>query len=134
MLYLLANTPNQTAYMTLSEGRLLYGDCTNYLLELRNELTTKVLYVIPTILNENERVTTLLISTDTDDPTQGFVSITASARYSYKVYGQNSETNLDPYDVSVLGLYEQGYIDVPFTQNSYDQQTFVIPSDIEYNG
>lgn len=120
--------------MTLSEGRLLYGDCTNYLIELRNELTTKISYVIPTILNENERVTRLLISTDADDPVNGYVLLTASARYSYKVFGQNSSTNLDPYDVSVLGLYEQGYIDVPFTQNSYEQQTFIIPSDIEYNG
>ena len=100
---------------------------------LQNELTSELLYVIPTIINENERITTLGISTNADDPTNASILITHGGRWSYIVYGQNSDTNLDPTSVDVVGEIQRGFIQFSSLINYYDQPTLTIPSDIEYN-
>jgi len=132
--YLQSNTASQTLLLSLKEGVLLFSTTyTDYLLVLQNELTSELLYVIPTIINENERITTLGISTNTDDPTNASILIAHGGRWSYIVYGQNSDTNLDPTSNDVVGEIQRGFIQFSSLINYYDQPTLTIPSDIEYN-
>ncbi len=135
MLYVVTNTPNQSAYLTLKEGALLLGTTfTHYLLELKSELGNNVYRLVPTVMGESDRITHLVIGTDLNDPTAGSVLITSAGRYSYKVYGQNSATNIDPLDASVVGMVEQGLAELTNSNNLYSQPTTAISPDIVYNG
>lgn len=135
MLYVLTNTPNQSAYLTLKEGALILGsNYTNYLLVLVSELGNKIYTVVPAVMSESDRITHLVIGTDTTDEVNGSTLITTAGRYTYYVYGQNSATNLDPADASVVGLIEQGLAEVTNSNNLYTSPTTGISQDIVYNG
>jgi len=107
---------------------------TDYLLMIQNEITLETFYVIPAQISENDRVTTLAISTNDDDPTNGSIYVTNGGRYNFIIYGQNSTTNLDPTDSDVVGEIKRGFIQMETLVNYYDQPNIIIPSDIEYNG
>lgn len=107
---------------------------TNYLLVIQNEITLETFYVIPAQISENDRVTTLAISTNDDDPTNGSILVTNGGRYNFIIYGQNSTTNLDPQNADVVGEIKRGFIQMETLVNYYDQPNIIIPSDIEYNG
>ena len=89
--------------------------------------------MIPTIINENERITTLGISTNANDPLNASILVNHGGRWNYIVYGQNSNTNLDPTSNDVVGEIERGFVEFSSLINYYDQPTLTIPSDIEYN-
>lgn len=134
MNYLQSNTASQSLFLSLKEGRLLFSTTyTDYLLVLQNELTSELLYVIPTIIAENDRITELGISTNANDPLNASILINHGGRWNYIVYGQNSNTNLDPSDAVVVGEIERGFVEFSSLINYYDQPTITIPSDIEYN-
>ena len=99
---------------------------------LQNELTSELLYVIPTIIDENDRITTLGISTNADNPTNASILVTHGGRWNFIVYGQNSNSNLDPTSVDVVGEIERGFVQFSSLINYYDHQTLTIPSVIEY--
>jgi len=80
---------------------------------------------VPTIVNENQRVTTLEVTT---------VSLTLPGRYRYEVYGQNSNSNLDPTDASVVGICERGYLYLNDSGIYFEVPTITIQDDIIYNG
>jgi hypothetical protein len=132
--YLQTNTASQTLLLSLEEGVLLLPPFTDYLLILQNEITLQLFAVIPIVINSNERITTLNISTDTDEPEDGCVLITQSGRYNYIIYGQNSSTNLDPADAVVVGELKRGFIEFTALTEYFDQPNLTIPNDIEYNG
>jgi len=135
MNYLQTNTASQTLLLSLKEGVLLFDTTyTNYLLMIQNEITLETYYVIPTQISENDRVTTLAISTNDDDPTNGSIYVTNGGRYNFIIYGQNSTTNLNPTDSVVVGEIKRGFIQMETLVNYYDQPNIIIPSDIEYNG
>jgi len=135
MNYLQTNTASQTLLLSLKEGVLLFDTTyTNYLLVIQNEITLETFYVIPTHISENDRVTTLAISTNHDDPTNGSILVTNGGRYNFIIYGQNSTTNLDPTDSDVVGEIKRGFIQFETVVNYYNQPNIIIPSDIEYNG
>lgn len=134
MNYLQTNTASQTLLLSLEEGVLLLPSFTDYLLILQNEITLKLFAVIPSVIDTNERITTLSISTDADDEVNGSVLITDGGRYNYVIYGQNSSTNLDPTDADVVGEIKRGYIEFTTLTQYFDQPTLTIPNDIEYNG
>ena len=95
MNYLQTNTSNQTLLFSLKEGSLLFDTTyTDYLLVIQNEVTLQTFYVIPAQISENDRVTTLAISTNDDDPTNGSILVVDGTRYNFIIYGQNSDTNL----------------------------------------
>ena len=134
MNYLQSNTASQTLLLSLKQGSLLFSTTyTDYLLVLQNELTSELLYVIPTIIDENERITTLGISTNADDPLNASILINHGGRWNFIVYGQNSNTNLDPTSNDVVGEIERGFVHFTSLIDYYDQPTLTIPSDIEYN-
>jgi hypothetical protein len=132
--YLQTNTASQTLLLSLEEGVLLLPSFTDYLLILQNEITLKKYAVIPSVIDTNERITTLSISTDVDDAVNGSILITDGGRYNYIIYGQNSSTNLDPTDADVVGEIKRGYIEFTTLTQYFDQPTLTIPNDIEYNG
>jgi hypothetical protein len=135
MNYLQTNTASQTLLLSLKEGVLLFDTTyTDYLLMIQNEITLETYYVIPTQISENDRVTTLAISTNDDDPTNGSIYVVNGGRYNFIIYGQNSDTNLDPQNAVVVGEIKRGFIQMETLVNYYDQPNIIIPSDIEYNG
>jgi hypothetical protein len=135
MNYLQTNTASQTLLLSLKEGVLLFDTTyTDYLLMIQNEITLETYYVIPTQISENDRVTTLAISTNDDNPTNGSIYVTNGGRYNFIMYGQNSDTNLDPQNAVVVGEIKRGFIQMETLINYYDQPNIIIPSDIEYNG
>jgi hypothetical protein len=134
MNYLQTNTASQTLLLSLEEGVLLLPPFTDYLLILQNEITLQLFAVIPILVDSNERITTLSVSTDTDDAENGSILITQSGRYNYIIYGQNSSTNLDPEDAVVVGELKRGFIEFTALTEYFDQPNLTIPNDIEYNG
>ena len=134
MNYLQTNTASQTLLLSLEEGVLLLPSFTDYLLIIQNEITLQIFAVIPILISTNERITTLSISTNADEPDEGAILITDGGRYNYVIYGQNSSTNLDPADADVVGEIKRGYIEFNTLTQYFDQPTLTIPNDIEYNG
>lgn len=135
MNYLQTNTAYQTLLLNLKSGSLLFATTySNYLVVIQNEITLENFYVIPSTISENDRITTLAISTNNDDPTNGSILVINGGRYNFVVYGQNSDTNLDPTSADVVGEIKRGFIQFETLVNYYDQPNIVIPSDIEYNG
>jgi hypothetical protein len=132
--YLQTNTASQTLLLSLEEGVLLLPSFTDYLLILQNEITLKLFAVIPSVIDTNERITTLSISTNADDAVNGSILITDGGRYNFIIYGQNSSTNLNPTDADVVGEIKRGYIEFTTLTQYFDQPTLTIPNDIEYNG
>jgi hypothetical protein len=134
MNYLQTNTASQTLLLSLEEGVLLLPSFTDYLLIIQNEITLEIFAVIPTLISTNERITNLSISTNADDAVNGSILITEGGRYNYIIYGQNSNSNLDPSDADVVGELKRGFIQFTTLTQYFDQPTLTIPNDIEYNG
>jgi hypothetical protein len=126
MIYLQTDTSGQELLLTLEDALLLFGSVTplqysHYLLCLTNETTNQVLYQIPVVVSENERITTLIVDTTT---------LTASGRHRYEVYAQNSSTNLNPTDPSVVGLIHKGWGELLNDVEYYNAPPMSIPPDM----
>lgn len=134
MNYLQTNTASQTLLLSLEEGVLLLSSFTDYLLVIQNEITLEIFAVIPTLISTNERITELSVSTNADDAVNGSILITEGGRYNYIIYGQNSDSNLDPTDADVVGELKRGFIQFTTLTQYFDQPSLTIPNDIEYNG
>ena len=126
MVYLNTNTANQYAWLSLDEGRQYFNVAfTNYLLVLTYEMTGEKLAQVVDVINENERVTKIRLTT---------VGLLDAGRYHYEVYGQNSDTNTDPTDESVVGKVEEGLMILSNGTNYFDVSTPTIPVDVIYTG
>jgi magnesium-transporting ATPase (P-type) len=129
MLYLQTNTANQVVRLTLDEARQYYATTfTNYLLVITHEENSSVgidLRQVCVVISETQRITTLNITT---------VGLTLNGRYRYEVYGQNSATNTDPANASVVGLCEEGLLELSDGVSYFDVPNVSIQDDIIYNG
>jgi len=129
MEYLTTNQAGQLLRLSLNESRQYFSTAfTNYLLILtheENSTTGTDLAQVASIFNENQRITTLIITT---------VPLDLSGRYRYEVYGQNSAVNLNPLDASVVGLCRIGWAVMSDATNYYDLPNITINDDIIYNG
>lgn len=127
MIYLNTNTANQTVRLSLDEGRQYYATAfTDYLIVITHEENSTVgdeLAQVATIVAENRRYTQLTITTAT---------LTLAGRYRYEVYGQNSNSNTDPTDASVVGLIERGTAVLTDNTIYYDVADPSIQDDIIY--
>jgi hypothetical protein len=106
MIHLLPNSATNTVNVTPFEARKFLSAFTDYLLELTNQATQEKHYAVPVLTYDNERYTQFDLPTNSD--TLNAVLITESGLYTYKIWGQNSPTNLDPADASVVGICEVG--------------------------
>jgi len=129
MEYLTTNQAGQIMRLALDESRQYFATAfTHYLLILtheENSTTGTDLAQVPTIVNENQRITTLAVTT---------VGLTLAGRYRYYVYGQNSASNTNPNDASVVGLCRIGWAVMSDATTFYDIPTITINDDIIYNG
>jgi magnesium-transporting ATPase (P-type) len=129
MVYLVTDTASQTLRLSLNESRQYFATAfTHYLLILtheENSTTGTDLAQVATIVNENQRITTLTVTT---------VGLTLPGRYRYEVYGQNSAVNLEPNNASVVGLCRIGWLDMTDNASYYDLPNITINDDVIYNG
>lgn len=126
MVYLNTNTANQYAWLSLDEGRQYFNVAfTHYLLVMTYEMTGEKLEQVVVVINENERVTKIRLTT---------VGLLDAGRYHYEVYGQNSSTNTNPTDESVVGKVEEGLMILSNGTNYFDVSTPTIPVDVIYTG
>lgn len=133
MQYVQTNTAQQQLLLTLKEGALLLGEnYTNYLVKLTHDATSKVYRCIPIVASEDARITQLVIDTNVDDAENGGILMIDPGRYSYEIYAQNSDTNLD--ESLSIGLVEKGWIEANSSQIYYSSPTINIPEDKIYNG
>lgn len=126
MLYLSTNTASQTLRLSLNEGRLFVAAFTKYLFEIRSK-TGEVYYFIADVDSENDRYTTITVGTNSDDGVNSKVLIIETGQYIYTVYGQNSDTNLDPEDAAVVGIVERGQMKLSGTTTFVTESTTVVP-------
>jgi len=105
MVYLNFNEADQTAFFTLDEGRQYFAESfTHYMCVLckadgTTDLAEIDLAQVLEVVSENQRVTEVLMTT---------IGLDNSGEYAYYIYGQNSSTNIDPDNNSVVGIVEQG--------------------------
>jgi hypothetical protein len=126
MVYLNTNTANQYAWLSLDEGRAYFNVAfTHYLLVMTYEMTGEQLAQVVEVINENERVTKIRLTT---------VGLVDAGRYHYEVYGQNSDTNTDPTDASVVGLVEKSLMILQDGTIFFDVSSPTIPVDVIYTG
>jgi hypothetical protein len=126
MVYLNTNTANQYAYLSLDEGRAYFNVAfTHYLLVMTYEMTGEQLAQVVEVINENERVTKIRLTT---------VGLVDAGRYHYEVYGQNSSSNIDPTNASVVGLIEKGLMILQDGTIFFDVSSPTIPVDVIYTG
>lgn len=132
MIHLNPNSASpQPIYLTLSEMRKDFAEFTDYLVLFQSMASKEDFYLIGYVNTDNARYTTLQVYTNEDNPTSGRVRLTESGLYTYKVWGQNSSTNLDPTDTEVVGLLEQGTLNVAGA-TGYDIPNITIPDNIIY--
>ncbi len=126
MVYLNTNTANQYAWLSLDEGRAYFNVAfTHYLLVMTYEMTGEQLAQVVEVINENERVTKIRLTT---------VGLVDAGRYHYEVYGQNSSSNIDPTNAAVLGLIEKSLMILQDGTIFFDVSTPTIPVDVIYTG
>ena len=127
MIYLTTNTANQTVFLSLDEARQYFATAfTHYLIIItheENSTTGEELAQVATVVLENVRITQLTITT---------VGLTLAGRYRYVVYGQNSSSNINPTDGSIVGVVQRGYVVLTDNEQFYDVPSEVISNDIIY--
>jgi cytochrome c-type biogenesis protein CcmE len=89
------------------------------------EMTGEQLAQVVEVINENERVTKIRLTT---------VGLVDAGKYKYDVYGQNSNSNLDPTNASVVGLVERGSMILQDGTIYFDVSSPTIPVDVIYTG
>ena len=108
MIYLSPNSAGNSVAVNPYQARKFLSTFTTYLMSLKSEATEVEIFFIPTIEDDNERYTRIGLPTNNDDPTNGEIRLSESGLYTYKIWGQNSATNLDPDDATVVGICEVG--------------------------
>jgi len=132
MIHLNPNSASeQTIYLTLQEMKKDFDAFTNYLVLFQSMASREDYYFIGDVATDNARYTALSIFTNLDDPTNGNILLEEGGQYFYKVWGQNSTTNLDPTNASVVALIEEGTLDVT-GEVGYNIPTINVPDNVIY--
>lgn len=130
MIQLAPNTTAQTVFLTLYENRRDLPAFTHYLIELENVMSREMHYFIANVVVENDRYTEITIATNSAAPLSGNVLLTETGQYWYRVYGQNSPTNLDP--TLTVGRVELGVLQVMTQEIYFETDNPSIPDNIVY--
>lgn len=129
MIAVLPNTTNQNVYLTLKERQKDIGAWTNYLVEIQGEMSREKRYFIANVAEDNARYTKITINTNTEDPLNGDILITETGQYWYKVFAQDSDTNLDPDNATEI---EKGVLHVQTEKEYYNLPEITLPDNIIY--
>lgn len=122
-------TPSQQFYCTWFEARKYLPTFTHYLMTITGvDYATQA--IVPIIVADNNRYT--VVEIDTDAVSLTGVLLERAGQYEYKVYGQNSATNLDPTDASVVGEVETGVLLIVDTNTYVTTNNPTTPPDYIY--
>ena len=121
----------QEFYVAPYGARKFLATFTYYLFEITSQATSEKFYMIGNVLDDNERFSRFLTDTSSDDPGNGDVLLTQSGFYSYTIYGQNSDTNIDPTDATVVGECEKGVLQI-IGADAWNIPTIAIPNNVVY--
>lgn len=102
-----------------------------YLLFLTNLATNETFACILNVEADNDRYTQALIGTNADEPTSGNMVISESGLYEYAIYGQNSTSNLNPNDATVVGQCEIGTLRIT-GESAWNTPVISIPDNVIY--
>ena len=108
-----------------------------YLFEFESDQTKEKYYTVLTDISTNiSRYNEFnLIENKFQDPVNGQILLGSAGYYNYKVYEQLSSTNLDPTNIAVVGVVEEGkmkLIDTSY-QPSFTQHTVSPTTNVVYN-
>jgi len=131
MLHLRPNATTNRVVVSPYQARKFLATFTHYLVELKSEGEGTKYHFIPEPSSDNERYTRFGLATNSNDPTNGEILLQRSGLYTYKIWGQNSATNLDPTDESVVGICEVGACKVS-DELPYTVPTITIPDNVIY--
>ena len=131
MIHLVPNSNSNIVYVTPFESRKFLAAFTHYLMVLKNQATDEEFALILNFSVDNERYTKADLPTSTDDPINGEILLTESGLYTYTIYGQNDNENLDPTDASVVGVCEIGACKVS-DEAAWTIPTVTIPDNVIY--
>lgn len=131
MIRLQPNTASQSVYISPYQAKKYLPTFTHYLIEFKGMATSKTFRLILNTSQDNSRYTLASIGTNTDDAVNGSISITESGFYTFKIYGQNSSSNLDPSDASVVGLCQRGLMQV-VADEAWTIPSLSIPNNVVY--
>ena len=131
MIHLIPNSNSNIIYVTPFESRKFLAAFTQYLMVLKNQATDEEFALILNFSVDNERYTKADLPTSTNDPVNGETLLTESGLYTYTIYGQTSNENLDPTDASVVGVCEIGSCKVS-DEAAWTIPTVTIPDNVIY--
>lgn len=121
----------QEFYVTPFSARKFLATFTYYLFEIQSQATSEKFYMIGNPLNDNERFSRFLIDTSINDATNGDIILSQSGLYTYTIFGQTSDTNLNPLDASVVGECEKGILQI-IGESAWTIPDIVIPDNVVY--
>ena len=129
MIHLTPNAASNVVSLSPFQARKYLATFTHYLIVLTNEATEATHKAVLNTSVDNARETKFDLPTDAD--AAGEVLITQSGLYSYTVYGQNSSSNTDPTNGSVVGICETGAPRVA-TEAAWTTPDISIPDNVVY--
>ena len=121
----------QFIFLTLQEMKKDLDPFTHYLIILENMASTDKHAFVGDVEVDNARYTKISVYTNQPLGTASRVLLTETGFYTYKAYGQNSSTNLNANDASVVGLLEQGTLNVAGA-TGYTIPDITIPDNVIY--
>ncbi len=121
----------QFIYLTLQEMKKDLDPFTHYLIILENMASTDKHAFVGDVEVDNARYTKISVYTNQPLGTASRVLLIETGFYTYKAYGQNSSTNLNANDASVVGLLEQGTLNVAGA-TGYTIPDITIPDNVIY--
>ncbi|MGI9556203.1 MAG: hypothetical protein ACR2M9_05005 [Cyanophyceae cyanobacterium] len=131
MIRLQPDTASQTIYVSPFQARKYLATFTNYLIEFTSQATSKTFIVVLDVVKDNARYTIATIGTHNNSPITGDIKITDTGFYTYRILGQNSGSNLDPTDASVVGECEVGVLQI-IGAEAWDIPDISIPNNVVY--
>lgn len=122
----------QTFVATLQQAKSwLTLPITHYLFAVTSMTSKEIYYFIANVTADNPRYTQVSFDFTVDDPTAGNVKIDETGLFYYKVYGQNSATNLDPLNAAVAGEVSRGTMRIT-GEAAADFPAITIPDNVIY--
>ena len=131
MIRLQPDTASQTIYVSPFQARKYLATFTNYLIEFTSQATSEKFIVVLDVVKDNARYTTATIGTHNNSPITGDIKMTDTGFYTYRILGQNSGSNLDPTDASVVGECEVGVLQI-IGEEAWTIPTISIPNNVVY--
>lgn len=118
-------------YLSPFQARKYLTTFTKYLMEIKSMTTSKTYTIILNVSADNSRYTLATIGTNTDDAVNGSIKIEETGLYTFTIYGQNSLTNLDPKNASVVGKCQQGLVQI-IGADAWTTPDITIPNNVVY--